>query len=105
MDLKRQELIVILISGKIKGEIFALGVCSHEGAEEEDDLVDVKHPSGRALIPSGPYHHECVVHLAAAAVEHKRTGGVADARCTKANCTVVDATAMSNGVDPVVTLM
>jgi hypothetical protein len=45
------------------------------------------------------------VHLAAAAVEHKRTGGVADARCTKANCTVVDATAMSNGVDPVVTLM
>jgi len=55
MDLKRQELIVILVSGKIKGEIFALGVCSHEEAEEEDDLVDVKHPSGRALIPSGPY--------------------------------------------------
>jgi hypothetical protein len=83
MDLKRQELIVILVSGEIKGEIFAPGVCSHEGVEE-DDFVDVKHPSGCALILSGPYHHECIVHLAAAAVEHKRTGGVADAQCTKA---------------------
>jgi hypothetical protein len=67
-----QELIVVLVSGEIEGEIFAAGVHSHEGAEGEDDIVDVEHPSGRVLIPSGSCRRECVVHLAPAAVEHKR---------------------------------
>ncbi|CAD6253387.1 unnamed protein product [Miscanthus lutarioriparius] len=45
-----QELIVVLVlvSGEIEGEIFAPGVRSHEGAEGEDDVVDVEHPSGQA---------------------------------------------------------
>jgi hypothetical protein len=69
-----QELIVVLVlvSDEIEGEIFAAGVHSHEGAEGEDDIVDVEHPSGRVLIPSGSCRRECVVHLAPAAVEHKR---------------------------------
>lgn len=69
-----QELIVVLVlvSGEIEGEIFAAGVRSHEGAEGEDDVVVVEHPSGRVLIPSCRCCRECVVHLAPAAVELKQ---------------------------------
>ena len=58
-DLKRQELIIVLVSG-------------FKGAEGEDDIMDVEHLGGHVLVPSVRCHHECVMHLVLAAVEHER---------------------------------